>query len=103
MELEKGTKYTLPEDAEPSWFAQVLGEERRIRVSPVRINLHLRKGTTVPGALDSTDPEHGDYGRVYLENPANEDELWQLPCEAIAGFTLMPDPPLGRSDELRAG
>ena len=100
MDLEKGKAYELPEGADPSWFAEALREERRIRVGEVRINLHLRGETTVSGGLDSTD-EHGDWGNVYIDNPANEDELQPFPCETIAAFTLWPDPPLDRSDELR--
>jgi hypothetical protein len=101
-EFKIGTHYTGPPESTHGWFYEALGEVRRVRVGDVPIAVHiLGGGGTTTGLLEGVDPgtDHDPFGVVTLD-VGNRERLLGIPCQDIAAFTLLPDPPLDRSDEL---
>ncbi len=43
----------------------------------------------------------GEFGTVPLVHPGDDDRLIEIRAEEIEAFTLIPEPPINRSDELR--
>lgn len=103
MEFLLNRPYRLPDGEDPSWFRAALQDVLQRRLPPIRIGIALRNGITTFGTLEATDEglTHDSYGNVYLGPPNARDQLQQIPCEDIAGFTLHGEPPIDQSDELR--
>jgi hypothetical protein len=51
MTLPQGERIERPADSDPSWYADALGEERRVRVGDVPITVDTVQGGSVRAAL----------------------------------------------------
>lgn len=88
----RGHWYERPEDAGPSWPAEMVGEVSRTMMHPIHLMVRTRQGQAMAGELGEVKPE-----RLELEGLI----LMSVPWDQIEAFMLVPETPLDTSDEVR--